>query len=86
MQAVGVAYVEPEGQYGRLQLVEIRIPKERIVEVLLRLQSYAESWSFVAGCVEAIRVVHYGKVVKYNDLALAEIRKLESRAMEILAW
>jgi hypothetical protein len=42
VQAIGVALVEPEEQYDRLQLAEIRILKERILEVLLRLQSSAE--------------------------------------------
>jgi hypothetical protein len=80
VQAVGVMSVEPEEQYGRLQLAEIRILEERMAEVLLRLQSYAESWNFVAGFVEAVRVACYGNV------AVAEIRNLESKAMELLAW
>jgi hypothetical protein len=58
VQAVAVASVEPEEQYGRLQLGEVRILKERMVEVLLRLQSSAESWNFVAGFVEAVRVAY----------------------------
>ena len=64
MQAVGVASVELEEQYGRLQLAEIRILKERMLEVLLRLQSSVESWRFVAGFVEAVRVAYCGNVVK----------------------
>jgi hypothetical protein len=56
VQAVGEASAEPEEQYDRLQLAEIRILKERIVEVLLRWQGCAESWNLVAGFVEAVRV------------------------------
>jgi hypothetical protein len=53
VQAVGVASVEPEERYGSLHMAEMRILKERVVEILLRLQSCAESWNSVAGFVEA---------------------------------